>query len=479
MPTLRLQLTLLTDVAIPAVSRTIDNPGTRRFIPGRLLLGAAAARLHATLSPEDAWRIFQTDAVRFLDALPQVDGTRTIPPPRSLHTLKGDPDTRLHNLVTEAARAATENRQVQAWTADFVTPGLDRAVTVPTETSLRTAIGFDRRAANGLLYTLDVIRAGAVLETRIVAERAADLDLLERALVGAIQLGRSRSAELGRVRVTSLGRDEAAPTQPVRLDRVAWLAVSGLAFHEAATGSPTFSPSPADFGLDAGWELDPERTFVRTERFAPFHGTRRLPDTERLLVAPGSVLAFRRTDKTQSPVSPVAAVGAWRNEGFGEVLRLDGPLVTPHLPRPTPVSPAKASAPPPAGDELFAWATREAAAYRHALDLAEAAREKARDMAAWRVSTSQWGALRAKGRAARLTHRPVNEFLQDVRKQLETGIGKLERAWGEKLRTGETAAQALLATLEGRSDAAAFTEVLAEHVVRQKKSNRRNRGDRA
>lgn len=491
MPTAELRIELLTDVAIPADSRTIGHPSTQRHIPGRLLLGAAASRLYGKLSDADAWRIFQTRAVRFLDGLPELDGTRSVPTPRSLHGLKGVSGSPVFNLLTsQAMEAARKNGgQPEPWSgAEFVSTDLRTAAKVETETSLRTAVGDLGRAAHGLLYSVEVIRAGAVYRARIVAERQDDLDRVVSALEGHQELGRSRKAELGRVRVTRVDANTEAARIQAGGGALHLLAVSPLALRDGATGMRTFTPTPAMVGLPAGWGYDPHHSFVRTIRYSPFHGKRGLPDVERVAIAPGSVLTF--TSKGAADTGSLGTalergVGDHTNEGFGELRVMDGALVDEKRDAPKVLNlqtaANKATDAPAPKDALFAWASSRATAAEQLRKIAEAARDEARNFARTKVGASQWGVIRGMARSARARGLKTNFFIGELHAHVTTGTAKLEKSWGGRFGSGQTVGEALLEMVEDQGDnAASFAETLAEYVVRTKKTkSKADEGDRA
>ena len=63
-------LTLLDDTIITAKNMSTDTSPSLNYIPGRMLLGACAARLYQTLSPHDRFQVFHSGHVRFMDARP-------------------------------------------------------------------------------------------------------------------------------------------------------------------------------------------------------------------------------------------------------------------------------------------------------------------------------------------------------------------------------------------------------------------------
>jgi len=470
---------LLTPIAVPARSRSLDDAGSRRFIPGAALLGCAARVLYPELDDDDAFRIFQTAAVRFLDGRPVAGDHRTWPLPRSLHRLKHGAAGEPYNLVDKKTRGEllAKAQQVEPIKGNLaVAPDLSSCLRLDgvSELTLRTSVTDEGRAASGLLYSLDVLPAGLRFRARVGARRTDDLERIAKALTRHDhRVGRAKSAELGRVRVTRAEGTEAGSSPPPDRHRCAFLCVSSVALRDPRTGMPTFTVRPEDVGLPASWRFEAASSFVRTERYSPFHGTRRLPDLERQLIARGSVLTF--AGEAPADLDTVIArlaggVGEFRHTGLGELTVMAGPLLAarPALPAATPWEPPRPTEAAAPADALFTWASEQAGTSRSARELFKLALDEARVAARSRVPPAQWGQLRALARTHRAGRSSGEVFLGAVKKHLTTGVAKLDRLWGRPFKGG-TVSQWLLARLEARGDRerAAFLEQMAELVVRE------------
>jgi CRISPR-associated protein Csx10 len=484
MNTLEFDIELLTEVSLPARSRSLDDAGSRHYIPGASLLGCAARRLHASLDAATAFRIFQTAQVRFLDGLPVLANQRTLPMPRSLHHEKGRDSDSLLNL---AQHSRPDEIQLKPYASDsWVTSDLKHRTTLHTTTTMRTALRPDGRALDGLLFSLNVLPAGLHFRACVSATSKEDLELVAKALEGRHQIGRARGTEIGLVRVTRR-TPVAAPATPAQADRISLLCVGSLALRDPDTGMPTFTPRASDFGLPETWKLDLHRSFIRTERYTPFHGTRGLPDLERHLIERGSVLTFEGKHADMQAVANRLArgVGEYRNAGHGEVLIMDGALTLPDVARPTHIPPTTTTvnnAPAPS-DALFAWAKREADQRRAAHDLMVWAKGQASKAGHWGVPASQWGVVRRMARAARIARHPSANFIKTLEDHIKApdvhdadgkrqntpkgkrGVAQTDRAWGKRI-GATTAAVELLELLKIQKDPSASAELLAELVVR-------------
>ena len=470
-----LDIELLSPVALPKRSSSLDDSGSRMTLPGATMLGACAKSLHDHLAADDAFRIFQTDAVRFGDGTPVHKGREVIPTPRSLHELKHGSADELKNLVHDELRREliTGHIQVEPLTRPFISLDLTETVSIDTTLTMRTSVHTGGRAAEGLLFTLNVLPAGLVFRSRVSAHSQDDLDLVVRHLEGDRFIGRAKGSELGRVRVSKVDIGSESPPSLPSPTRLSFLARSSLALRDPKTGMPTYRPTASAFGLPESWGFDPEASFVRTESYTPFHGKRNLPDLDRHLIERGSVLTFRG----DAPANPEVVwrvidegVGEHRNAGLGAVLLLTFAFLEPTLPSPKHVKldgrQTMANAPQPPTDDLFRWA--EAKANSHALDrnLFESSFRDATTTAKWKLPRAQWGELRRRAREARALGVDSTRFLDDLEKHLTTGVAKLDKNWGKWVGSAK-AADRLLDLLKSSDHPAAALEYLAELSARK------------
>ena len=479
MPTLYLRLTLETDVALTAESGTLGGHETLTYIPGAALLGAVAAALYPPTStdrppPDDAVRMFHSGAVRFGMARPAVDGMPALPMPLCLHSVKNQ-EGPLQNLAVNDRVAGTQYVQRRE---GGLTP--DGALVQPTRRySLRTSIGSDGRAREGFLYGIETLEAGTVLCARVDADDENDLRLAESALVGrTMRVGRSRSAELGKVRV-----EKAAPWSVPTLEgttrRLVVLCLSDLALRDAMNGAPRTEFQPSDLGLPADWRVLPSHTFVRVRRYSPFNGTRRRPDLERQVIVAGSVITLAGdtpVDRAAIRANVARGLGDHRQDGLGELL-----IDPAALSKPEHVThrwmPAAAPAAPIPDDALGRWLQRTTHDRRAEMSALAWAGDQARDLAKLRMATrAQWGEIRRQARAARRQGLSDEAFLRRVASFVTDGSATIVTRWGRKVR-GETAAIHLIATLKAAQakapgDLAIRTEMLCAEVARRSQADR-------
>jgi CRISPR-associated protein Csx10 len=485
MNSLTLELRLLSDVVLTQQSATAGAPRSLDYIPGAVLLGACAAALYEHMSPPDAWTVFHSGLVRFGAGLPLTDAGPCLPMPLALHHRKGEPfldaGGRLGARVKNGSRAVLPSgepwRQLRQ---GFVAP--DLTVLRPRHTQAQRTAMKAGRARDGFLYSIDALAAGSRYQARVsfdacVAQRLRDE--IKQVLTGdELRLGRSRSAEFGRVQAlvvqsdTPWARPSTAPGQPVLL-----FAASDLALRDPTSGAPTLVPSPRALGLPAGaFEWLSERSYLRTRRYSPFNSTRARPDLERQVVEAGSVIAVAPAadwspERLEGALS--TGVGDYRQDGLGELL-VDPWLLAGEAPEPI-VTPTPRRAlqapPPPAEDATWRWLVAE----KNRRDERERALATALHwvdaMARWpALPASQWGEIRRFAAGARDRQDLISWLFDEHTGFTKTGVGKLQQRWGARA-GGQVRSEAFEALLLGADETVVLeaVQLLATHIVRKRR----------
>jgi len=307
-----LEIELKSDVIVSATAATIGGHESLDYLPGSVLLGAAAGAWRnrkGSFDPE----AFLSGKIRFGDGLPiGPDAEMGWPMPQSYHQLKqtaqGESEKiELINaltLETKEARSYSESgNQLQAFRKGRVTSA-GHLFDLPSAYQMKTAVSREDlgSAAEGQLFGYDALRAGSRFRARLSwdeGQEDAAGKILALLLSGEVRLGRSRSAQYGEVRISRTTAPAGLKTLEAFPDPddpskskllISIYVLSDLAlFNE---GTPTFHPLPKDFGL-TDCEFVPERSFVRVRRYSPWNAYRNSRDTERQVIRRGSVLTFR------------------------------------------------------------------------------------------------------------------------------------------------------------------------------------------
>lgn len=284
------------------ISRQAASAGAHQsldYIPGGTLLGLAASRLYAELAPEQAWTLFHSGQVRFGDGLPRHESGETgWPLPISLHHYKGeDPaenDVLQADRLFDPALFGVERERQPVQLRGGYTTASGRRLRPDNVQVLKTAI--DRAtgiAAESQLFGYSALAAGQRFrfELRADADVAAEpWQQLCECLQGTARLGRSRSAQFGRVSIRALeGAPPPAPPECGGGELTLWL-LSDLLLSEH--GQPCQVPHAHLLGLPAGSRWLAERSFLRGRRYSSYNAYRRRYDSERQVIERGSVLRY-------------------------------------------------------------------------------------------------------------------------------------------------------------------------------------------
>lgn len=298
MPRANLDIQLLQPAIFTLQSGSAGIPQGLDYTPGATLLGHVAARLYAGLDAEQAWAVFHSGKVRFGDALPLHGDQPGYPMPLAWHVNKGESanaDGRL--LSTQVFDAAQvdqhEGRQPAQLRHGYVTAD-GHWLNPARQHTLKTAIDPDNgRAADGQLFGYETLAAGQTFRADISADDDIDGALWQTvldALQGTARLGRSRSAQFGKVEMTARPADAVSAPDDAGEQLTLWL-LADLALERA--GQPCTQPHPDLLGLPEGSQWLPNASFLRQRSYSPYNAYRRHHDPQRQVISRGSVLRYR------------------------------------------------------------------------------------------------------------------------------------------------------------------------------------------
>ncbi len=335
-----LKIELLDDCVFSASAATEGGHESLDRVPGAALLGAAASTLYAKLGSEQAFTVFHSGRLRFGDGLPWNGGSIGWPVPRCWHYPKtGEVSDggflKAENLYSFAFKEKPKpkdndgkDKQLKQLRDGYV--HADGRHSKPVHSlRLKTAINPDTGRANeGQLFAYDALHRGQVFVSLLEADDAVDEALFRQvadALQGEVLLGRSRSAEYGRAKITMIDLPE-IPTPGAAADSLTLWLLSDLALNDAY-GQPTLQPDGAAFGLP-GAEIQWDRSFLRGRRYSPWNAARHGYDRERLVLEAGGVITLRLNgiDREEAVARLQAGVGLYREAGLGR-LWIDPPLL--------------------------------------------------------------------------------------------------------------------------------------------------------
>lgn len=322
---LELILTLIEDAVFSERAATDGGHKGLDYIPGATLLGAAAARLYSKLPATATFTLFHSGQVRFGNGLPVgLDLKPAWPVPLCWHYAKSEKILDRGKLIADKVWVGTNlpnNQSSQQLVHGYVTQAgnlLKPREAMRMKTSIDPTTGHTREE---VLFGYESLSAGQRFIAYITADTTVANELFDRlrtALASPILLGRSRSAEYGRVAVKIRNFTPPIFTADNQLRITLWL-LSDLAVLDNK-GQPTLTPRPEWLGLPPG-KINLERTFIRTRRYSPWNGYRGGPDMERQVITQGSVLTFdlERPLNTAELVRINSGLGIHKEAGLGQV----------------------------------------------------------------------------------------------------------------------------------------------------------------
>ncbi|GAB6975105.1 hypothetical protein [Prevotella falsenii] len=317
---------LLSDIVLNDSPATEGKRRCLDFIPGNNFLGIAAAQLYKE-SYKEAWTIFHSGQVRFGDAHPSINGIRGLHVPASLFYPKLSSikeENYIHHFLKQNAAIRTlQLKQARVGFYVFDKEHTATKVAVSKDFSIKSAYDSDkRRAKDENLFGYEALCEGLVTYFTVeIDDEAVEFGQdIVKALSGHHHVGRSRSAQYGRVNISEEAFEEAESTDSlITIQGKTYIAVyadSRLIFFDEK-GNSTFRPQPIDLGItDKDAEIDWTLSQIRTFQYAPWNYKRQAFDADRCGIEKGSVFLV----KTSGAVPTVETVGSYRNEGFGRVI---------------------------------------------------------------------------------------------------------------------------------------------------------------
>jgi len=380
MNTLRqtLDITLLDDCVFSERAGTEGAHDTLDRIPGSALLGAAAAQLYARLSAEQAYAVFHSGRLRFGDGLPAAHDGVAWPVPMCWHYDKNHKpkeslaDQRIFNLLLGSAPPKIQFKQLREGYVSASGRWIKPTRNYRMKTAISPATG---RAAEAQLFGYSALQRGQRFVAQIEADADFDPALFARVievLQGHLFLGRSRSAEYGRVRIEHRTREHAEQPGPVNGSMLTLWLLSDLAPCNAH-GQPTLELDVAGLGLPAGSRIDWAKTFTRSRRYSPWNAKRHGFDSERQVLMAGGVIHIELPEGTDTPALAAQlsrGIGLYREAGLGRVWVNPPLLATEHPAFGAPQAAAVTQPPavPRPDHPLIDWLSRQTSTSREAID---------------------------------------------------------------------------------------------------------------
>lgn len=340
MITLHFQCKLLADIILNASSATAQTVETLEFIPAAKFLGVAAKTLYKSDAAKNK-AIFHSAKVRFSDAHLAKNGVRSLKIPFDFMTAK-KPKTEhkntiwLNNLLSDEERKTfpAQGIQLQQKRKGFFIANESLAIETlesPSSYSLKSAYDADqRRTKSQQMFGYNAIKKGStwLFSVEIDEDLQAYAAEIKAALVGEHSLGKSRSAQYGRVEITAIEANKSfakTHTHSPNTNTVVLYAESNCCFFDDCgqyTVKPTLEHLFGNVKIGEKAEIDWRNSQIRHRVFAPWNIQRAARDADRWIIEKGSVLILQNVSLSQQEITNLLAkgVGEFRTEGYGKFL---------------------------------------------------------------------------------------------------------------------------------------------------------------
>lgn len=423
----------LEDVVASESAATTGQHRSLPYIPGAMLLGAAANRakeegLFQGDGSQESFNIFHSGAVRFGHAMPVLRVNETYTPafaaPLAFGVRKGD----LTGNWIRIGSAINPNQQLKTVSGTLLaTDAGDKHYKLRVLRNYRQGVSIESvtnklgragTAREGFLFGRDAIAAGQQFLCKVTADSETLLLAACRYLEegSLFALGRSRNVAHGHCSVQRVdGKYVIMPIVRTSTNRVSVWCLSDVCLRDPETGEPTNQPKAQHFDLPDGAQLVPEDSHYSTRDVASWNAYRRRPGTEKLAIVAGSIFTFSLPPSLEV-LGGERYVGEHQQCGFGRILVGPATLHADSIEveeqecaRRAP----KLEAPEPT-DELFQWLSERLDTRRDRLAREKIVEAWADRLAGSKVTASQWGRLRVLAQSELAKPSP-GDFVQRIR----------------------------------------------------------------
>jgi hypothetical protein len=322
--------TLLSPLVLTSRAATEGQIESLDYIPGAKFMGIVA-KGYQDFDDQGRHDLFHNGAVKFSNGYPFATGIQLYPAPLSYFTPKGNKVTNgkvyLDHLMEKEARKelSEEGIQTKQVRSGYVDAAGECYLKTETDFQLKSAHDAEkRRSQEGQMYGYFSIPRGTVFAFSVEDPTGKYGDSIRKLLLGEHGIGRSRTAEYGRVSIKPL-EASVPPTKskPSTTDGTLVYAVSDLCFFDEF--GQTKRPTAADLGFP-GATIDWARTQVRSGEYQSWNSKRWNRNTDRWVTRKGTV--FFVTGAKRDTKEALRWVGNYHQEGFGQIW-IDPPFLQP------------------------------------------------------------------------------------------------------------------------------------------------------
>lgn len=440
------KVTLLADVVMSSLSST-EVSESLDYLSGSAFMGIAANYLFKN-KPKD-YDVFDdifSGKIRFLDAHPLIDGKRSFKIPLSLHKPKVKDDGEIYRFdgkpvprteIDPNADPKDTIQMKQIRKGFFVADGTTWSKVEP-EHQYTMKSSYDsktRRAKDNALFGYDALVKGSewVFVMEFDEEKKALADELDKLFTGKNhRIGKSRTSQYGNVKIE---RDDSlvSDCQNYSAGNIYKVyADSRLCFFDE-NGQATFQPTAEQLGFDKGDKILWDKSFVRKYVFTPRNSTRNAYDGDIACIDKGSVI----TVESETGHDGRTVAGEYQSTGLGQIIvnpefLENVPSVVNDYEKKNNESEVQCS------DPLITWLESKQKERKVEQEIAEQVTKALPDVPKEKnkLTSSQWGVLRAKARTAIVKGTEWKDFESEIFNENDGYLFKkrLHDKWGKHVK---------------------------------------------
>jgi len=318
----------LSDVVLNADTHTEGNQQSLDYIPGSNFLGIVAKSYKEFKDKNIAYDIFHSGKVRFGDAHISNENKRSLKQPASWFFKKGDEDKKeifLHHYINDdmMQKNRKDGVQLKQIRTGYFTN--DNKILEPEHNfAIKSAYDIkERRSKEGQMYGYDALRKGSEWIFTVEADDEKLLNEVAEKLDGEKNIGRSKTAQFGRViiEVDDKLNDSINQINPNFMGNDLLIYFESCCAFIDDNGNPTFQPEIDKLGIEADHKevgIVWEKSQILTKTFSPWNATRKTRDADRVCIDKGSVIYVEGGKVDEEKIKK--GIGVYRNEGFGKVI---------------------------------------------------------------------------------------------------------------------------------------------------------------
>ncbi len=306
--------TLQTDIILSSNLATANKFETLNFIPGNNFLGVVANEIYDKVSAQSAYDIFHSGKVRFGNGYISVNNRTFYPLPKNFLREKSNPSNKsvyIHGFVNPIEIVGETKVQLKALNSGFISNYGDLIQNVQSNFTIRSAYNKDTRSSkDGAMFGFQSLAKGQIFVFSIQYDDEGFVTMVENALIGDVQIGKSRSAEFGQVNIQPKNEIENSTYMDSENFTLVYFesdaVFQSLAMNEKLT--------TADLGLKEG-HIDWGKSQIRYSDYCNWNAKRSTHNARRKCVSKGSVIYV-----DGASAKGRSEVGEYQAEGLGRLI---------------------------------------------------------------------------------------------------------------------------------------------------------------